>query len=107
MVLTIKFEKNQENIDKIKKLYDENRVLFDECILKSNKLLYTISYIPKLKIYDVILIDITENRLVRYESRDKLSGSTLKYFNIYKDDEIDDNFGNHFKCITHFIEYNE
>lgn len=47
------------------------------------------------------------SQLVRYESRRKLSGSTLKYFNHYKDDEVSDNFGNHFICITHFIEYIE
>lgn len=101
----IRIEKNKNNQELVKRLYDEDRILFDECTLKSEELLYTISYIPRLKIYDVIITDIINNQLVRYESRQKLSGSTLKYFNHYKDDEVSDNFGNHFRCITHFIEY--
>ena len=91
----------------IRRLYDEDKVLFDECILRSDKLSYTISYIPRLDTYDVIITDMINSQLVRYESRRKLSGSTLKYFNHYKDDEVSDNFGNHFICITHFIEYIE
>ena len=106
-VMHIRIEKNKNNQELVRRLYDQDKVLFDECILKSEKLLYTISYIPRLDTYDVIITDIKGNHLIRYESRQKLSGSTLKYFNHYKDDEVSDNFGNHFRCITHFIEYLE
>lgn len=98
-------EKNRDNMDEVMKLYDMDRILFDECHLISEKLEYIISYIPRLKVYDVIIRDLEKDELVRYESRGKLSGSTLKYFNVYRDDVIDDNFGNHFICKTHFIEY--
>lgn len=100
-----KIEKNETNIDLIDDLYKNNRVLFEHTILESDKLSYSISYFAKKDIYDVLLEDKINSRIINYEARKKLSGSTLKYFVPLKDDVISDNFGNTFRCITHYVEY--
>lgn len=100
-----KIEKNNENSNFIKKLYEDNKVFFEHTILESDNLIYSISYFAKKDIYDVLIEDKINSHIINYESRQKLSNSTLKYFNLIKDQTIDDTFGNKFKCITHRIEF--
>ncbi|HIH34829.1 MAG TPA: hypothetical protein HA355_00685 [Methanosphaera sp.] len=100
-----KIEKNKNNYAFINELYENNKVLFEHTILESDKLSYSISYFAKKDIYDVLIKDKINSRTINYEARKKLSGSTLKYFAPIKGDVISDNFGNTFKCITHYIEY--
>lgn len=100
-----KIEKNENNITLIDDLYENNRVFFEHTILESDKLVFSISYFAKGDIYDVLIEDKIRDRVINYEARKKLSGSTLKYFQPLKDDVLSDNFGNLFKCITHYIEY--
>lgn len=97
-------ERNENNEEYVEKLYESNIIKFENTILKSDQYTYSISYFPKDDIYDVVLEDDLNNRLINYEVRRKLSNSTLKYFNMYKEDAVEDNFGNKFKCITHYIE---
>lgn len=97
-------ERNNKNLEKINKLYEENKVLFEHCILESENYTYSICYCPQLDVYDVILETKNNKKLINYESRKQLSSSTLKYFNTQKDDNVEDMFGNNFKCITHHIE---
>lgn len=98
-------EKTKELIKDIKTLYELDLVKFEQTILKSDHLNYTIIYTPKLDIYDVIIEDYKKEKLINYQSFPKLSGSTLKYFNLLQNQEYDDGFGNKFKCISHTIEY--
>lgn len=100
-----KIEKNENNTDFIDELYKNDEVLFEHTILESDKLSYSICYFAKMDIYDVVIQDKVNSRTINYEARKRLSGSTLKYFRLLKDDVISDNFGNTFKCITHYIEY--
>lgn len=97
-------EKNESNIDDVNKYFEDNLVLFEHTILESKQFTYSICYCPVIDIYDVVLEDTVNSRLINFESRRKLSGSTLKYFNVYKDDVVCDMFGNEFKCQTHHIE---
>lgn len=98
-------ERNKENEDYVKQLYEMNIVNFEVTILKSKQYDYSISYCPKQKIYDVVIEDNINCKLVNYEARQQLSNSTLKYFNLYKNDKIQDKFSNEFICITHYIEF--
>ncbi|RAP53587.1 MAG: hypothetical protein BZ138_00440 [Methanosphaera sp. rholeuAM270] len=97
-------EKNEKNKSLISEYYEKGLVLFDHCILVSEKYYYSICYCPKVDVYDVVLQDSSDLRLVNYEARKKLSNSTLKYFNVYKDDIISDSFGNRLLCLSHYIE---
>jgi hypothetical protein len=98
-----KIEKTKDNSDFIEELFKDKRVFFENTLLKSDNYCYYISYFVKKDIYDVIIIE--NNQLVNYEARKKLSGDTLKYFNTLKNDTINDNFGNIFKCFSHSIEF--
>ena len=93
-----------EKSNEIKQVYDSNIVLFEETVLISNDIKYSICFVPKLKEYDVIIEDFKNNKII-YQVFHKLSPSTLKYFNLLKGESYLDNFGNEFKCISHTIEY--
>lgn len=96
-------EKNRDNISEIEKYYDEDIVLFEHTILESESFVYSICYCPRLDVYDVLLEDVVNSRLINYEARQRLSGSTLKYFNVFRDDIVSDMFGNRFSCVTHHV----
>ncbi|RAP43414.1 MAG: hypothetical protein BZ134_07030 [Methanosphaera sp. SHI1033] len=98
-------EKTSEKESDIDSLYKSDSVIFEETTLVSDKLNYVISYFPKDNVYDVIIENKNSNMII-YQSFPKLSSSTLKYFNLLKDETYNDNFGNSFKCISHTIEYN-
>ena len=100
-----KIEKTVENLEYIKGLYEDSKVIFDCCFLKSDKVEYFILFTPKKNIYDVVIKNFKDNKLINYEVREKLSSSTLKYFNLFKGDETNDMFGNEFICISHYVEY--
>lgn len=104
MILLKRIEKTREVESDIISLYKSDSVIFEETTLVSEKLNYVISYFPKGDVYDVIIENKNSN-LIIYQSFPKLSSSTLKYFNLLKDETYDDNFGNSFKCISHTIEY--
>lgn len=97
-------EKTEESKGKIKQLYDSNAVLFEETVLLSDNIKYSICFVPKAGVYDVVIKDF-KNNLTKYQVFHKLSPLTLKYFNLLKDETYLDDFGNVFKCISHTIEY--
>lgn len=97
-------EKTEESKGKIKQLYDSNAVLFEETVLLSDNIKYSICFVPKVGVYDVVIEDF-KNNLTKYQVFHKLSPLTLKYFNLLKDETYLDDFGNVFKCISHTIEY--
>ena len=68
-----------EKSNEIKQVYDSNIVLFEETVLISNDIKYSICFVPKLKEYDVIIEDFKNNKII-YQVFHKLSPSTLKYF---------------------------
>lgn len=100
-----KIEKNDENLDFVNNLYKNDSVIFEHTVLESDKILYSICYFAKKDIYDVLIEDKISSKIINYESRHKLSNSTLKYFHLIKDQVISDNFGNEFKCTSHLIEF--
>ena len=71
------------NKTKIKLFYDLDVVLFEETVLMSNNIKYSICFVPKAKVYDVIIEDF-KNNTINYQVFHKLSPSTLKYFNLLK-----------------------
>lgn len=76
-------EKTNDSKRKIKQLYDSDSVLFEETLLVSNNIKYSICFVPKAEVYDVIIEDF-ENNFTKYQVFHKLSPSTLKYFNYLK-----------------------
>ena len=97
-------ERCKDNVSEVSEYYAEGIVVFEHNVLESEKFVYSICYCPLLDVYDVLLEDKVNGRLVNYEARRKLSGSTLKYFNVFKGDVVDDMFGNRFTCMTHHLE---
>lgn len=64
-----------------------------ETLLVSNNIKYSICFVPKAEVYDVIIEDF-ENNFIKYQVFHKLSPSTLKYFNLLKGESYLDDFGN-------------
>ena len=95
-------EKTEESKGKIKQLHDSNAVLFEETVLLSDNIKYSICFVPKAGVYDVVIEDF-KNNLTKYQVFHKLS--PLTFFNLLKDETYLDDFGNVFKCISHTIEY--
>nr|WP_019264865.1 hypothetical protein [Methanobrevibacter smithii] len=48
-------EKTEESKGKIKQLYDSNAVLFEETVLLSDNIKYSICFVPKAGVYDVVI----------------------------------------------------
>ena len=94
-----------ESFEEVKSLCSLYDVIFEECVLESDEIYYSISKITCLKLYDVVIINKKSGRLINVESRAKLSGSTLKYFNNYAGDVYVDAHGNTFKCKSHYVIY--
>lgn len=69
-------EKTNDSKRKIKQLYDSDSVLFEETLLVSNNIKYSICFVPKAEVYDVIIEDF-ENNFTKYQVFHKLSPSTL------------------------------
>ena len=105
MVMIIKVE--VKSISEANDLYSKYDVVLEECILESDEMYYSICKINRLDIYDVLLIDKSYNKLINFESRTKLSNSTLKYFYHYKGEVYNDWLGNNFKCISHYVCYKD
>ncbi|WP_455644843.1 hypothetical protein [Methanosphaera sp.] len=99
-------EKSRELEKDIKTLFELDLVVFEQTLLVSENLMYSICHVPKLNVYDVVIEDKVKGELVAYQTFSKLSNSTLKYFNLLRDETYSDGFGNDFKCISHVIEYN-
>lgn len=96
-------EINESNYLEVKKYFDDGVVLFEHTILESEQFVYSICYCPVLDVYDVLLEDSVNSKLINYEARRRLSGSTLKYFKVYKGDVVEDMFGNSFSCVSHHL----
>lgn len=98
-----KINESKNNMAFIKKLYNENKINLEETTIIGDNLKYIISYYSKDKYYHVY---IQENDNVVVDlSFEKLSPSTLKYFNMIEGDIYNDAFSNHLVCKSHIIEY--
>ena len=60
-------EKTKDSKRKIKQLYDSDSVLFEETLLVSNNIKYSICFVPKAEVYDVIIEDL----LIELECKDE------------------------------------
>lgn len=83
----------------------DKEYVFEHTILQSDSLIYSICYVPSMDIYDIVIENFRLGVLVYYEPRSKISGTTKKYFNLYKDDVYVDYHNTAFKCLSHTIEY--
>ncbi|AWX32217.1 hypothetical protein [Methanosphaera sp. BMS] len=96
-----------KSIDEINDIYSSHDVVLEECILESDDIYYSICRINALDVYDVLLVDRNGDELINFESRMKLSGSTLRYFHMYAGDEYCDGHGNVFRCMSHYVLIND
>lgn len=97
--------KQEVGRDDIKTLYETEDVLFEQTILKSDHLIYSLCYVPKLDCYDIVIENYCLGKLVIFESRKYISNTTKKYFNLYKGDDFTDFHKREYKCLSHIIEY--
>lgn len=100
-----RIEKDDDTKDEIEMLYSFGVVLFENTILKSEELTVSISFFSPLKIYDIVIEDNKNHRLVSYESKTELDEDFLKLFNLTKNEEIIDKNNVKYKCMSHSIEY--
>lgn len=98
-------QKNESNIDFIKNLYNENKVIFEKTVLISDNLKYVICYFPQHNFYHIFIYDYIDNFIISNINFSKLSNSTLKYFNMIKGDIYNDWLKNSFRCLSHIIGY--
>lgn len=98
-------EVNKNNLKDISKIYENKKVLFEQTILKSDCLIYSLCYVPSKDLYDIVIENYILGKLVIYEARKYISNTTKKYFNLYKNDEYKDFHGTTFTCLSHTIEY--
>lgn len=105
-MLTLKtLEVNKNNLNDVAKIYENKKVLFEHTILKSDCLIYSLCYVPSEDLYDIVIENYILGKHIIYEARKYISGTTKKYFNLYKNDEYRDFHGTVFTCLSHTVEY--
>ncbi len=102
MLLT---QKDDSNYNFIKNLYKENKIIFEKTTLMSKNLKYVICYFSKEDYYYVYIYNYIDDIIYSCVNFKKLSNSTLKYFNMKKNDTYNDWFKNSFCCLSHIVGY--
>ena len=100
-----RIEKDDETESEIEMLYSFGVVLFEHTILKTEESTISICYFDPLGIYDIIIEDNTNLRLLSFESKTALDEDLMELFNLTKNDEITDKNNVKYKCMSHSVEY--
>lgn len=100
-----RIEKDDDTKDEIEMLYSFDVVLFENTVLKSEETTISISFFSPLKIYDIVIEDNENLRLISYESKTELDEDLMKLFNLTKNEEIIDKNNVKYKCMSHSVEY--
>ena len=98
-------QKDDSKSNFIINLYKENKIIFEKTTLISNNLKYVICYFSSEDYYYVYIYNYIDNITYSCVNFKKLSNSTLRYFNMQKDDTYDDWFKNSFHCLSHIVGY--
>lgn len=99
-----RIEKTHETEAEIEMLYSFNVVLFEHVILQTQEETISISYFAPQEIYDIVIENKKENKLIKYETQKTLTKQYNKYFQLNKNDTIEEN-GQKITCTSHSIEY--
>lgn len=100
-----RIEKDKETEDEIEMLYSFGVVLFEHTLLKKEHQTISICYFAPLDVFDVVVEDNDNGRLVSYRAVKQLDDTLLKYFNLIKNEELIDDDGLTVKCTSHSVEY--
>ncbi len=100
-----RIEKDKETENEIEMLYSFGVVLFEHTILESDNKTISISYFEPEKIYDIIIEDKKQGKLIEYINTDQLNDTFKQYFSLIKNEETSDENNDILKCTSHSIEY--
>lgn len=99
-----RIEKDEETKDEIEMLYSFGVVLFEHVILQSREKTISISYFAPQQIYDIVIENKKENKLIKYETKKELTEKYQKYYQLNKNETITEN-NEKIICTSHSIEY--
>lgn len=100
-----RIEKDEETKDEIEMLYSFGVILFEHTILESDELMYSICYFEPKKVYDLVIQNKNNGKLISYEVKTKLNNQEKNYFNLTKNEETTDQNNNKLICMSHSVEY--
>lgn len=98
-------QKDDSNINFIRNLYKKGKIIFEKTTLISNNLKYVICYFSSGDYYYVYVYNYIDDIIYSCVDFKKLSNSTLRYFNMSKNDTYNDWFKNSFRCLSHVVGY--
>lgn len=100
-----RIEKDDDTKSEIEMLYSFGVVLFEHTLLKTGELTVSICYFAPSNVYDIIIEDNVNHKLITYESKTELDEDYIKLFNLTKNEEIIDKNNLKYKCMSHSVEY--
>lgn len=100
-----RIEKDRDNASEIEMLYSFGVVLFEHCVLKNDNYEYSICYFAPSDVYDIVVVDKINRKLVLYETYTKLNDKYESYFNLINGEITLDDDGNQLICRSHSVEY--
>ena len=98
-----RIEVDEDNKSEIEILYSFDVVIFEHVICSNDDMEVSICYFAPSDVYDIVVIDKKNRRLLEYERCDKLNDKYSKYFNLIKGQTAHDDAS--LTCGSHSIEY--
>ncbi|MCI5866597.1 MAG: hypothetical protein SOZ23_01795 [Methanosphaera sp.] len=98
-------EKDNENIKEIEELYLFDAVLFENTVLITGDVEYSICYVAFDDVYDICIQDIHHTKIIEYRQTKKLTDDEMKFFNLLQSEVIVDEHDNITECVSHSVEY--
>ena len=100
-----RIEKDKESQSEIEMLYSFGVVIFEHTILKNDDYEYSICYFAPGNVYDIVVLDKKNMKVLKYDSCDKLDDKYEKYFNLINGQKVLCDDGSELTCRSHSIEY--
>lgn len=100
-----RIEKDHSSESEIEMLYSFGVVLFEHCVLKNDTYEYSICYFAPSDVYDIVVINKKESKVIKFESCSKLDEKYSDYFNLINGEKTLDDDNNELICRSHSVEY--
>jgi len=99
-----RIEKDDETKDEIEMLYSFGVVIFEHVIIESEQRRYSICYFAPEELYDIVIEDKQEKKVIRYDVKKQLDNNLEQYYGLNKNDTLELD-GVMYKCTSHSVEY--